>query len=176
MDSRKRPLKNWKPCRERRVLDKLVMFDAGRTKGKAALGYLLQTRCAGHFVAVLVLVSSTGGMPKSWWMEKHNRGRLPARDDRGQGDASAENNQFAAGGVRGQGDGRVVLRINSPGGSLFQSGIIYDEIRRLRQISGSAPGMLSSRTSAPRAATTAAAADSISRCRQGQHRWLDRRN
>ena len=120
------------PAWERQVLDKLVMSTLAEQKAKRRWGIFFKLAVLAYFVAVLVLVVDWGHAEKLV-DGKHTavvylHGTIEAR-----GDASAENiiNSLQAA-FEDKGTAGVVLRINSPGGSPVQSGIIYDEIRRLR--------------------------------------------
>lgn len=85
-----------------------------------------------YLVAVLVLVFDWGGTEKIS-DGKHTalinlRGTIDA-----SGDASAEKiNGALQSAFEDKGTAGIIMRINSPGGSPVQSGIVYDEIRRLR--------------------------------------------
>jgi protease-4 len=85
-----------------------------------------------YLVAVLVLVFDWGGTEKIT-DGKHTalinlRGTIDA-----SGDASAEKiNGALQSAFEDKGTAGIIMRINSPGGSPVQSGIVYDEIRRLR--------------------------------------------
>ncbi|MCK6407373.1 MAG: S49 family peptidase [Rhodocyclaceae bacterium] len=132
MDDPQNTTKPSDPNWERQLLDKVVMasLDEQRTKRRWGIFFKLAALC--YFVAVLVLLVDWGQGEKLV-DGKHTavvylHGTIEAK-----GDASAENiisslqSAFDDKGTAG-----VVLRINSPGGSPVQSGIIYDEIRRLR--------------------------------------------
>jgi protease-4 len=86
-----------------------------------------------YLVAVLVLVVDWGVTPEKLADGKHTaliniRGTIDAT-----GDASAEKiNGALQSAFEDKGTVGVILRINSPGGSPVQSGIVNDEIQRLR--------------------------------------------
>ena len=119
---------NW----ERQLLDKLVMTTLAEQRAKRRWGIFFKLSALLYFVAVLVLVVDWGH-PEKLVDGKHTavvylHGTIEAK-----GDASAENiiNSLQAA-FDDKGTAGVVLRINSPGGSPVQSGIINDEIKRLR--------------------------------------------
>jgi protease IV len=125
--------KNEDPNWERRLLDKVVMTALEEQRTKRRWGIFFKLAVLAYFVAVLVLVVDWGAGTEKLVDGKHTaivslHGTIEAK-----GDASAENiigslqSAFEDKGTAG-----VVLRINSPGGSPVQSGIIYDEIKRLR--------------------------------------------
>ena len=86
-----------------------------------------------YLIAVLVLVVDWGGSTEKLADGKHTalinvRGTIDS-----SGDASAEKiNGALQSAFEDKGTAGIVMRINSPGGSPVQSGIVYDEIRRLR--------------------------------------------
>ncbi|HEX5802105.1 MAG TPA: S49 family peptidase [Azospira sp.] len=117
---------------ERRTLEKLAQDVLKEQRTKRRWGIFFKLAVISYLVAVLVLVVDWGH-PEKLADRKHTavvhlHGTIEAK-----GDASAENIvaslQAAFEDKRTVG---VVLRINSPGGSPVQSGIIHDEIRRLR--------------------------------------------
>ncbi|MBI2307583.1 MAG: S49 family peptidase [Rhodocyclales bacterium] len=119
---------NW----ERRVLEKLAQDVLQEQRARRRWGIFFKVLTFAYLIAVLLLVVDTGSA------EKLADGRHTAIVNlhgtiEPKGEASAENiisslqSAFEDKGTVG-----VVLRINSPGGSPVQSGIIYDEIRRLR--------------------------------------------
>src|SRR5690349_17776809 len=117
---------------ERQVLEKLAMGALAEQRAKRRWGIFFKLLAFAYFATVLILVVDWGHP------EKLADGRHTAVVDlhgtiEAKGEASAENiiaslqSAFEDRGTAG-----VVLRINSPGGSPVQSGIIYDEVRRLR--------------------------------------------
>lgn len=101
-------------------------------KAKRRWGIFFKLAALVYFVAVLVLVVDWGGAEKLA-ESKHTalinvRGTIDAT-----GDSSADKISGALhSAFEDKGTAGVILRINSPGGSPVQSGIVYDEIRRLR--------------------------------------------
>jgi protease-4 len=117
---------------ERQLLEKIALASLKEQRSKRRWGIFFKLAALSYLVAVLILVVDWGGAEKLA-EGKHTalinvRGAIAA-----DGDASAEKiigalqSAFADKGTAG-----VIMRINSPGGSPVQSGIVYDEIRRLR--------------------------------------------
>ena len=120
------------PSWERQLLDRLVMATLAEQRAKRRWGIFFKLSALAYFVAVLALVVDWGH-PEKLVDGKHTavvylHGTIEAK-----GDASAENviSSLQAA-FEDTGTAGVVLRINSPGGSPVQSGIINDEIKRLR--------------------------------------------
>ncbi len=119
---------NW----ERRTLERFAQEVLREQRAKRRWGIFFKLLGFAYLVAVLALVVDWGD-PEKLADRRHTavvnlHGTLEAK-----GEASAENIvaslQSAFEDKRTVG---VVLRINSPGGSPVQSGIIHDEIKRLR--------------------------------------------
>ncbi|MBK8524916.1 MAG: S49 family peptidase [Betaproteobacteria bacterium] len=117
---------------ERQLLEKLAMGALQEQKAKRRWGIFFKLLAFGYFLAVLLLVIDWGH-PEKLKDGKHAAVVYLHGTIEPKGEASAENviaslqSAFEDKATAG-----VVLRINSPGGSPVQSGIIYDEIRRLR--------------------------------------------
>ena len=117
---------------ERELLEKIAMATLQEQKAKRRWGIFFKLAALAYFVAVLVLVVDWGGAEKLA-ESKHTalinvRGTIDAT-----GDSSADKISGALhSAFEDKGTAGVILRINSPGGSPVQSGIVYDEIRRLR--------------------------------------------
>ena len=125
------PSKN-EPQWERELLEKIALASLQELKAKRRWGIFFKLAAFAYLTAVLVLVVDWGGAEKLA-DSKHTalvnlRGAIDAT-----GEASADK---VAGALQSafedKGTAGVILRINSPGGSPVQSGIVYDEIRRLR--------------------------------------------
>lgn len=117
---------------ERQLLDKVLMASIAEQRSRRRWGIFFKLAALGYFVAVLVLVVDWGQTEKIV-DGKHTAVVYLHGTIEPKGDASAENivgSLQAA--FEDKGTAGVVLRINSPGGSPVQSGIIYDEIKRLR--------------------------------------------
>ena len=131
-DPQNTPQKPNDPAWERQLLDKLVMASLAEQRAKRRWGIFFKLAVLVYFVAVLALVVDWEH-PEKLTDGKHTAVVYLHGTIEPKGDASAENiigslqSAFEDKGTAG-----VVLRINSPGGSPVQSGIIYDEIKRLR--------------------------------------------
>jgi len=123
---------NQGPQWERQLLEKIAFTTLQEQRLKRRWGVFFKLAFLAYLVAVLVLVVDWGGSEKLA-DGKHTalinvRGTIDAT-----GDASAEKiNGALQSAFEDKGTAGVIMRINSPGGSPVQSGIVYDEIRRLR--------------------------------------------
>jgi protease-4 len=122
------------PRWERQLLEKIALESLKEQRVKRRWGIFFKLAFLSYLVAVLVMFYDWGGSDRLV-DGKHTalvnlRGTIDAT-----GDASAEKiNGALQAAFDDKGTAGVILRINSPGGSPVQSGIIYDEIRRLRKI------------------------------------------
>ncbi len=118
---------------EKQLLEKIVLASLKELKAKRRWGIFFKLAGLVYLVVVLVLVVDWGASEKLVDGSRYTaliniRGTIEAN-----GEASADKitaalqSAFEAKGTAG-----VILRINSPGGSPVQAGIVYDEIRRLR--------------------------------------------
>ena len=120
------------PQWERQLLEKIAFATLKEQKAKRHWGIFFKLAILAYLVAALVLFVDWGGSEKLV-DGKHTalinvRGTIEAT-----GDSSAEKiNGALQSAFEDKGTAGVILRINSPGGSPVQSGIVYDEIRRLR--------------------------------------------
>ncbi|MFZ2853135.1 MAG: S49 family peptidase [Rhodocyclaceae bacterium] len=120
------------PQWERQLLEKIAFSTLQEQKAKRRWGIFFKLAGLGYLVAVLMLVVDWGASEKLV-DGKHTaliylRGTIEPN-----GEASAEKiNGALQSAFEDKGTAGVILRINSPGGSPVQSGIVYDEIRRLR--------------------------------------------
>ena len=120
------------PQWERQLLEKIAFASLKEQKAKRHWGIFFKLATLVYLVAVLVLVVDWGG-PEKLVDGKHTalinvHGTIEAT-----GDASAEKiNGALQSAFADKGTAGVIIRINSPGGSPVQSGIVHDEIRRLR--------------------------------------------
>jgi protease IV len=123
---------NQGPQWERQLLEKIALTSLQEQRLKRRWGIFFKLAFLAYLVAVLVLVVDWGGAEKLA-DGKHTalinvRGTIDAT-----GEASAEKiNGALQAAFEDKGTAGVIMRINSPGGSPVQSGIVYDEIRRLR--------------------------------------------
>jgi protease-4 len=131
MDNQNNEVRKDEPW-ERQMLEKLALGVLQEQKAKRRWGIFFKLLAFSYFLAVLILVVDWGN-PEKLTDGKHTAVVYLHGTIEPKGEASAENviaslqSAFEDKGTAG-----VVLRINSPGGSPVQSGIIYDEIRRLR--------------------------------------------
>jgi protease-4 len=121
------------PGWERRVLEGLAGAALKEQRAARRWGIFFKLLTFVYLTFILAVFVDWGGSAESLGDGKHTalvelQGVIESR-----GDASAEKitsalqNAFSDKNTRG-----VILRVNSPGGSPVQSGIIYDEMRRLR--------------------------------------------
>jgi protease-4 len=120
------------PQWERQLLEKIALASLQEQRAKRRWGIFFKLALLSYLIVVLVLVVDWGG-PEKLVDGKHTalinlRGTIDAG-----GDASADKiNGALQSAFEDKGTAGVIMRINSPGGSPVQSGIVYDEIRRLR--------------------------------------------
>lgn len=120
------------PQWERKLLEQIAFESLKEQRIKRRWGVFFKLAALGYLLAVLVLVVDWGGAEKLA-DGKHTalinlRGAIEAA-----GDTSADKvNGALQAAFEDKGTAGVILRIDSPGGSPVQSGIVYDEIRRLR--------------------------------------------
>ena len=120
---------NW----ERQVLEKIALASLNELKAKRRWGIFFKLAGLAYLVAVLILVVDWGASEKKLVDSKHTalinvRGTIDA-----SGDASAEKiNGALQSAFEDKGTAGIIMRVNSPGGSPVQAGMVYDEIRRLR--------------------------------------------
>ncbi len=120
---------NW----ERRLLEKIAFASIKEQRARRRWGIFFKLAVLVYLVAGLVLVVDWGGGSEKLADGKHTalinvRGVINST-----GDATAEKiNGALQSAFEDKRTAGVILRINSPGGSPVQSGIVYDEIRRLR--------------------------------------------
>ena len=121
------------PRWERQLLEKLAFASLKEQRARRRWSIVFRFLVLFYLIAVLVLVVDWGGTSEKISDGKHTaliniRGTIEAT-----GDASADKiNGALQSAFEDKGTAGVILRINSPGGSPVQSGIVYDEIRRLR--------------------------------------------
>ena len=120
------------PKWERQLLEKIAFASINEQKTKRRWSIFFKLAILAYLIAVLVLVVDWGGSEKLV-DGKHTalinlRGTIEAN-----GEASAEKiNGALLSAFEDKGTAGIIMRINSPGGSPVQAGIVYDEIRRLR--------------------------------------------
>jgi protease-4 len=119
---------------ERRLLEKIALESLKESRSKRRWGIFFKLAGLACLVVFLFLVVDWGAVEKSSPDGRHTalvnvRGTIDVG-----GDASAEKiNAALQSAFEDKGTAGVILRINSPGGSPVQAGIVYDEIRRLRE-------------------------------------------
>ncbi len=119
---------NW----ERQLLENIALAALHEQKAKRRWGIFFKLAALVYLTAVLVLVVDWGGTEKLTDGKHTALIYLQGTIEAG-GEASAEKLNLALqSAFDDKGTAGVILRINSPGGSPVQSGIVYDEIRRLR--------------------------------------------
>ena len=117
---------------ERELLEKIAMTTLQEQKAKRRWGIFFKLAALAYFVAVLVLVVDWEGTEKLAESKHTALVSLRGTIDAG-GESSADKiNGALQSAFEDKGTAGVILRINSPGGSPVQSGIVNDEIRRLR--------------------------------------------
>ncbi|MCM8596801.1 S49 family peptidase [Accumulibacter sp.] len=120
------------PQWERQLLERVAFAALNEQRARRRWGIFFKLAALGYFVAVLVLVVDWGA-PEPLADGRHTavihlHGTIEA-----QGEASAQNITDALQqAFDDKGTAGVILRVNSPGGSPVQAGIVHDEIRRLR--------------------------------------------
>lgn len=118
---------NW----ERKTLEKLVFAALDEQRARRRWGIAFKILGFGYLLAVLVAVVDWGTGAEH--QERHTAMVNLVGVIEAKGDASAENLVAALNSAFEEKNAvGVILRINSPGGSPVQAGIVNDEIRRLR--------------------------------------------
>ncbi|MDR0578681.1 MAG: S49 family peptidase [Candidatus Accumulibacter sp.] len=122
------------PPWERQLLEKIALQSLKEARAKRRWGIFFKLAGLAYLVTVLALVVDWGASEKLGANGRHTalvdvNGTIEAK-----GNASAEKiNGALQSAFEDKGTAGVILRINSPGGSPVQAGIVYDEIRRLRK-------------------------------------------
>lgn len=123
---------NEPPPWERQLLEQIAFAALHEQRAKRRWGIFFKLAGLTYLIAVLVLVVDWGGSEQladgRHTAVIHLHGTIEA-----QGEASAQNvNDALEAAFADKGTAGVILRVNSPGGSPVQAGIVHDEIRRLR--------------------------------------------
>ena len=122
------------PQWERQVLEKIALESLKEIRAKRRWGIFFKLAGLAYLIAVLVFVVEWDS-PEKLADGKHTaliniRGTIE-----GSGDSSADKiNGALQSAFEDKGTAGIILRINSPGGSPVQAGIVYDEIQRLRKL------------------------------------------
>ena len=120
------------PQWERRLLEKLALAMLQEQRVKRRWGIFFKVIGFAYLVTVLVLLVDWDG-PEKLADGQHTAVVHVSGTIESGGEASAESiNEALRVAFGDKGTAGVVLRLNSPGGSPVQAGIIHDEIRRLR--------------------------------------------
>jgi protease-4 len=120
------------PQWERRVLEKIALESLKEARARRRWGIFFKLASLTFLVAVLALVIDWDA-PEKQAGNRHTalidvNGTISAK-----GDASAEKiNGALQSAFEDKGTAAIILRVNSPGGSPVQAGIVHDEILRLR--------------------------------------------
>ena len=114
------------------MLEKVAFAALHEQRAKRRWGIFFKLAGLSYLVAVLVLVVDWGGSEQladgRHTAVIHLHGTIEA-----QGEGSAQNiNDALQAAFADKGTAGVILRVNSPGGSPVQAGLVHDEIRRLR--------------------------------------------
>jgi len=120
------------PHWERQLLEKVAFAALKEQRAKRRWGIFFKLAGLAYLVAILLLLvdghSSEQLTEGRHTAVIHLRGTIEA-----QGEASSQNiNDALEAAFSDKGTAGVILRVNSPGGSPVQAGIVHDEIRRLR--------------------------------------------
>jgi protease-4 len=117
---------------ERQTLEKLAFAALEEQKTRRRWGIFFKFLGFSYLIAVLFAVVDWGSSPEH--LERHTAVISLTGVIEAKGDASAEKLVAALqGAFEEKNVAGIILRINSPGGSPVQAGIVNDEIRRLRQ-------------------------------------------
>ena len=121
------------PAWERKIIERLALDALTEQRRRRRWGIFFKLLGFAYFTAVLVVAIDWGGGERIVDGKKHTALVQLNGVIRDKGDASAENLVSSLqSAFEDKGTAGVVLRINSPGGSPVQAGMINDEIRRLR--------------------------------------------
>ena len=121
---------NW----ERELLEKLAMDSLKEQRAKRRWGIFFRLAALVYFVALFVTFLDFSA-PEKFADGKRFTALIDLQgtiDSEGISSAGKINSALRSA-FEDKGTAGIILRINSPGGSPVQSGIIYDEIRRLRK-------------------------------------------
>ena len=127
---------NW----ERKVLEKLALESIAEQRRGRRWGIFFKILGFGYLLVVLAIAMEWFGGERLAEAARHTA--LVRLDGviQAKGDASAENIISALqAAYESEGTAGVILRINSPGGSPVQAGMIFDEILRLRKLHSQVP-------------------------------------
>ena len=120
---------NW----ERKVLEKVALESIAEQRRARRWGIFFKLLGFGYLITILGIAMEWGGGDKAHDGKKHTALINLVGVIQAKGDANADDiNSALQSAFEDKGTAGVILRINSPGGSPVQAGMINDEIRRLR--------------------------------------------
>ncbi len=122
------------PVWERKIIEKLALETLAEQKRRRRWGIFFKMLGFGYLTFLIVALGEWGGATDKLGDGKKHTALIQLNGVIKQtGEASAEKiTEALQAAFKDRGTQGVILRINSPGGSPVQSGIINDEIRRLR--------------------------------------------
>lgn len=122
------------PVWERRIVEKLALESLAEQRRRRRWGIFFKILGFAYLTFLIVALGDWGGTAEKLGDGKRHTALIQLNGViKSTGEASAEKiTEALQAAFKDRGTQGVVLRINSPGGSPVQSGIINDEIRRLR--------------------------------------------
>lgn len=122
------------PVWERKIIEKLALEALAEQKRRRRWGIFFRILGFAYLSFLIVALGDWGGASDTLGDGKKHTALVQLNGViKATGEASAEKiTESLQAAFKGHGTQGVILRINSPGGSPVQSGIINDEIRRLR--------------------------------------------
>ncbi|OHC63439.1 MAG: peptidase S49 [Rhodocyclales bacterium GWA2_65_20] len=121
------------PIWERKIIEKLALESLTEQRRRRRWGIFFKLLGFAYLTVILLLAVDWGEAERLGDGKKHTALVQLTGIIRDKGDANAEHVLSALqSAFEDKGTAGVILRINSPGGSPVQAGIINDEIRRLR--------------------------------------------
>ena len=119
---------------ERKVIEKLALETLAEQKRRRRWGIFFRILGFAYLTFLIVTLGDWGAATEKLGDGRKHTAMVQLNGViKSTGEASAEKiGEALQAAFRDRGTQGVILRINSPGGSPVQSGIIYDEIRRLR--------------------------------------------
>ena len=122
------------PAWERNIIEKLALETLSEQKRRRRWGIFFKLLGFAYLTVLILVLGDWGDTAEKLGEGKKHTALVQLNGViKPSGEASAEKVVEALqAAFKDQGTQRVILRINSPGGSPVQSGIINDEIRRLR--------------------------------------------
>ena len=125
---------------ERKVIEKLATSALSEQRRARRWGIFFKLLGFGYLTFIILLALDWRGDTESLSSTKHTALVELSGVIQSRGDANADHLTSALqAAFKDKNTQGVILRVNSPGGSPVQAGIIYDEIRRLRVLHPSIP-------------------------------------